>query len=191
MLSTSPPVASTTAALGANPPGGRGRVRPYGAGRRPPGTAAARSNRMATPDRASPRSASPIGRRTVWRVLRRFAFLVGLGLLAGLVAGAVAGGVGARVAMRVVALVAGHNRDGQLTDADAVVGQITLEGTLFLLGAGAYLGLPGGLLYVAVRRWLPGAGIRKGLAFGGLLLLLFGSLIIDGDNPDFRRFGLA
>ena len=146
---------------------------------------------MATPDRASPRSASPIGRRTVWRVLRRFAFLVGLGLLAGLVAGAVAGGVGSRVAMRVVALLAGHERYGQLTDADAVVGRITLGGTLFLPAAGTYLGVPGGLRYVAVRRWLPGAGIRKGLAFGGLLLLLFGSLIIDGDNPDFRRFGPA
>jgi len=93
--------------------------------------------------------------------------------------------------MRAIALLAGREHYGEITDADAVVGQITGGGTAFLLFFGTFLGVPGGLLYVAVRRWLPGAGIRKGLAFGGLLLLLFGSLIIDGDNPDFRRFGLA
>ena len=142
---------------------------------------------MEVPDR-SPPPASPGAGRSGWRLLGRLAFLVGLGLLAGLAAGFVAGGVGSRAAMRAIALLAGREHYGEITDADAVVGQITGEGTAFLLFFGTFLGVPGGLLYVAVRRWVPGTGIRKGLAFGGLLLLLFGSLIIEGDNPDFRQF---
>ena len=143
---------------------------------------------MAAPYTESPPSASLVGRPSVWRLLRRFTFLVGIGLLAGLVAGFIAGGVGSRAAMRAVSLLAGREHYGEITDAEAVVGQITGEGTGFLLFFGTFLGLLGGLLYVAVRRWVPGTRSRKGLAFGGLLLLLFGSLIIEGDNSDFRRF---
>jgi len=142
---------------------------------------------MEVPDRSLP-SASPGAGRSGWRLLGRLAFLVGLGLLAGLAAGFVAGGVGSRAAMRAIALLAGREHSGEITDADAVVGQITGGGTAFLLFFGTSLGAPGGLLYVAVRRWVPGSGLRKGLAFGGLLLLLFGSLVIEGDNPDFRQF---
>jgi hypothetical protein len=142
---------------------------------------------MARGHSASP-STSTDERRSLWQILWRLAVLIGLGLLAGLVAGFVAGGVGSRVAMRVVALAAGREHYGEVTDADAIVGQITADGTAFLLFFGTSLGVPGGLLYVAARRWVPGSGIRKGLAFGGLLLLLFGSLVIEGDNPDFRRF---
>ncbi|MEA2514164.1 MAG: hypothetical protein QOJ59_3651 [Thermomicrobiales bacterium] len=143
---------------------------------------------MAARDHSAPPSASRGERRSLWRVLWRIAVLIGLGLLAGLVAGFVAGGMGSRVAMRVVALVAGREHYGEVTDADAIVGRITADGTGFLLFFGTFLGVPGGLLYVAVRRWVPGSGIRKGLAFGGLLLLLFGSLVIEGGNLDFRRF---
>ncbi|MEA2593744.1 MAG: hypothetical protein QOF01_213 [Thermomicrobiales bacterium] len=143
---------------------------------------------MAARDHSAPPSASLGERRSLWRVLWRIAVLIGLGLLAGLVAGFVAGGMGSRVAMRVVALVAGREHYGEVTDADAIVGRITADGTGFLLFFGTFLGVPGGLLYVAVRRWVPGSGIRKGLAFGGLLLLLFGSLVIEGGNLDFRRF---
>jgi hypothetical protein len=123
-----------------------------------------------------------------WRIVWRVAVLIGIGLFAGLIAGFVAGGVGSRVAMRIVALVAGHEHYGEVTDAEEIVGEITAGGTAFLVMAGTVLGVLGGLFYVVVRRWLPGTGFRKGLAFGGLLLLLFGSRIIDGDNSDFRRF---
>jgi hypothetical protein len=143
---------------------------------------------MVAPDHSTPLLASLSKQPSVWRTLRRIAVLIGIGLLAGLVAGFVAGGVGSRVAMRVVALVAGHEHYGEITDADAIVGAITAGGTVFLIMFATFLGILGGLLYVTVRRWVPGSGIRKGLAFGGLLLLLFGSVIIDGGNSDFRRF---
>lgn len=143
---------------------------------------------MAASDHSASLPSSLEGRRSIWRVLSRIAVLIGIGLLAGLVAGFVVGGVGSRVAMRIVALVAGHEHYGEVTDADEIVGKITADGTAFLVAAGTFLGVLGGLLYVAVRRWLPGTGFRKGLAFGGFLLLLFGSVIIDGGNLDFRRF---
>ncbi|MFL5761732.1 MAG: hypothetical protein ACJ789_18655 [Thermomicrobiales bacterium] len=127
-------------------------------------------------------------RPTLWQDLWRIAVLIGIGLLAGLVAGFVAGGLGSRVAMRIVALIAGHEHYGEVTDADEIVGKITGDGTAFLVLAGTFLGVLSGFLYLAVRRWMPGSGIWKGLAFGGVLLLLFGSVIIDGGNPDFRRF---
>jgi hypothetical protein len=143
---------------------------------------------MVAPDHSAPLSTSLGKQRSLWRILWRIVVLIGIGLLAGLVAGFVAGGIGSRVAMRVVALIAGHEHYGEVTDADEIVGKITADGTAFLVMFGTALGVLGGFLYIAVRRWVPGSGIRKGLAFGGLLLLLFGSLIIDGGNSDFRRF---
>ncbi len=122
------------------------------------------------------------------RRVRRILFLIAISLFGGLVAGLIAGGVGSRLAMRVVALLAPARDQGTLTDADAVVGTFSFEGTLFLVGVGGTLGVLGGLLYLALRRWMPGRTIGRGLAFGALLLILFGSLIIEGGNPDFRRF---
>ena len=143
---------------------------------------------MASADRSS----SPVSRsvRTypAVRFLRRGVFLIGISLLAGLAAGIVAGGIGSRLAMRIVALLAPPEDQGALTDAEARVGEISLDGTLFLLLAGATLGLFGGLLYLALRRWMPGGTLGKGLAFGALLLILFGHVIIEGGNPDFRQF---
>jgi hypothetical protein len=143
---------------------------------------------MASADRSSSPASLSLWQQPSVRFLRRGVFLIGIALLAGLVAGLVAGGIGSRLAMRIVALLAPPEDQGALTDADARVGEISLEGTLFLLLAGATLGLFGGLLYLAVRRWMPGGTLGKGLAFGALLLILFGHVIIEGRNPDFRQF---
>jgi hypothetical protein len=75
--------------------------------------------------------------------------------------------VGSRLAMRILALTS-PRAQGSITEAQEVVGRITLAGTLFLLEAGAALGMGGGLVYVAVRRWLPIRG--TGLVFGLLML---------------------
>lgn len=119
---------------------------------------------------------------------RRLGRLLGVGLLAGLVAGLVAGGLGSRVAMRIVALVAGHEHYGQITDAEETVGRITAGGTVFLLIAGAFFGVFGGFAYVIVQRWFPGRTIVKGVTFGVVLLIVVGTLVINGDNADFTRF---
>lgn len=114
-----------------------------------------------------------------------------VGILAGVVAGIIAGGVGSRVAMRILAAANGE-LDGVVTDNGNVVGEITFGGTLdLILISGFFVGTFGGLFYVLTRRWVPGSGIWKGLAFGLMLFLVFGSFIIDDGNRDFRLFGPA
>jgi len=112
-----------------------------------------------------------------------------VGTLSGFVAGLIAGGVGSRIAMRIVAITAGDADQGAITDFEATVGVISADGTVFLTFLGGMAGALGGLLYLAVRRWLADAGRWRGLVFGLLLLATFGSAIIDGDNPDFDEFG--
>jgi hypothetical protein len=114
---------------------------------------------------------------------------IAVGALAGWLAGFVAAGVGSRLAMRVVSLTTGHDDYGRLTEADAHVGEITTEGTLFLLLFGAFIGIGGGLLYLALRPLLTRFGRWRGLAYGMLLLAAFGFVTLDSDNFDFTRFG--
>jgi hypothetical protein len=110
------------------------------------------------------------------------------GLLSGIVAGLIVGGIGSRVAMRILAAI-NTDQAGVLTENGNISGQITLDGTMFLLFSGIVFGSLGGLLYVAIRRWLPWQGIWKRLGFGLLLFMTFGRVLIDGDNKDFALFG--
>lgn len=103
----------------------------------------------------------------------------------GFLAGLIVGGVGSRLAMRVMAVTSGASVQGTETDFGATVGAITLGGTLFLLLAGGAVGVLGSLIFLAVRRWLPGKWWMRGPIFGILLLAVFGRLIIDSDNRDF------
>lgn len=109
--------------------------------------------------------------------------------LAGFAAGMIAGGAGSRLAMRITAVAAGSADQGAITEFEATVGEITAGGTIFLILAGGLVGVFGGLIYLAMRRWLADAGRWKGLAFGLLLYAIFGAAIIRGDNPDFHLFG--
>jgi len=119
--------------------------------------------------------------------LRRTARIIGVGAAAGLVAGFIAGGVGSRLAMRVVAVVADSRFDGVLTENGEVVGEITIGGTAFLFVFGSVIGLLGGIVYVAVRPWLPGGSPLRGPLFGLLLLAMLGSVVVDG-GFDFTFF---
>ena len=112
-----------------------------------------------------------------------------IGTLAGIIAGAIGGGVGSRLAMRITALMTDSRLQGRLTEAQARVGEITAEGTFFLIFFAGILGIYGGLLYCATTRQLGLKTWQKGLLFGCFLLLLHGSFIIEGDNFDFERFG--
>ena len=78
---------------------------------------------------------------------------------------------------------------GAITDAEEVVGVISADGTVFLIFLGGAFGAFGGLVYMGARRWLADAGPWRGLAFGLVLLAMFGWAIIEADNPDFDRFG--
>jgi hypothetical protein len=114
---------------------------------------------------------------------------LGIGVLAGLGAGFVAGGVGSRLAMKIVALTAGPAARGQITENGNRIGAFTAD-TGFLLFFGTFLGVFGGLLYVALRPWLPASGRRRGLVFGALLLAACGRAVVERENFDFHRFGL-
>jgi hypothetical protein len=118
--------------------------------------------------------------------LRRLAPL----FLAGGLAGILAGGLGSRVAMRVAALAAPESAQGIQTEAQATIGQITLDGTLFLvLFAGITSAIVGTALYLGVRAWLPTPRWPRALAFGVLELVVFGTAILDQGNRDFAILG--
>lgn len=112
-----------------------------------------------------------------------------VGALAGLIAGFFAGGVGSRIAMRIAGIATSVRFRNIPTEAEATIGEITADGTIFLLFAGSVGGVAGGVLYVATARWLPAPATWKGLLFGTLLLMVGGTALIDGENPDFQTFG--
>ena len=120
---------------------------------------------------------------TVWRKTLPLRWAVGLRALSGLVTA----GVGSRVVMKLIAL-ADPSTQGTFTDAEATVGEFTVAGTLSLLVLGAIAGVMGGLVYLGVRRWLPGPPVRKGISFGVLTLVSIGNVVIDDGNADFQIF---
>jgi hypothetical protein len=80
---------------------------------------------------------------------------------------------------------------GRVTEAEEVVGDISLNGTL---GFYIFVGLPGGLLvgllYAIAAAGLP-RGVFGGALFGLVLLVVFGSRIdpLRPENPDFDIVG--
>jgi hypothetical protein len=94
-------------------------------------------------------------RREVWSERLR---MLGVGVLSGLGVG-LGAAIGARVVMRLIAVVLG--RAPMFTPA-----------TFVLLRTGLYDGILMGLLFVAMRPYLPGVRLVKGTVFGVLLLAL-------------------
>jgi hypothetical protein len=91
--------------------------------------------------------------------------------------------------MRIAAMAAPEAR-GMLTENGNVVGEITLAGTLALLvfaGIGAAV-LGAGAL-VVFNPWLPRRTVQRGLVFGGFVLALAGTLVLDPANADFVLLG--
>jgi hypothetical protein len=124
-----------------------------------------------------------------WRELLLVVFrAIAIGAMAGFAGGFVSG-LWMRVAMRVAGLLTIDANRGLLTENDAIVGKITLAGTFSIAMFGAFVGMLGGLGYVALRRWIPGSGWIRPLVFGGLMLATLGFLVMDQSNPDYRLFG--
>lgn len=109
---------------------------------------------------------------------------VSAGVVGGLVAGAVVGGVVGRFGMFVLRVTSDASLHGVKTDDGFIIGRLSRE-SLFLLIATATLGVLGGILYIAVRAWLPERQ-RAALAgvFGGIV---GGALVISPDGLDFTR----
>ena len=124
-------------------------------------------------------------------VARRFAWYASLTLTAGMLAGIAVIGAGGRLVMRLLAVTAGDDAQGRITEAEEVVGRITVDGTIgFVLFNGIFGGLAAAALYLLVRRFLP-AGRLGGVVFGLGLLVVLGAVIdpLRGENPDFDIVG--
>lgn len=117
--------------------------------------------------------------------------LVAVHLIGGVVAGILVAGLGGRLAMRVIAATSGRAAQGKLTEAEEVVGFITVDGTIgFVLFVGIGAGILSALLYIALRPILP-AGRTGGLLFGAFLLVVAATRLdpLRADNPDFDIVG--
>lgn len=123
----------------------------------------------------------PVSRRTrAWALARTAAG----GALAGALAGLLVGGVLGRLAMRLLAATSPAWAQGRMTDDRAVVGQVSLSGTLGLALFVSLVGAVGGLVYLWVRRVLPPSrAARVGLY--GLFTGSVGGALFVHDHPSF------
>src|SRR5215213_9610199 len=141
-----------------------------------------------TPAPAAPGSTDP---PPVSLVVRRYLWYLAVALLSGTAAGILAAGPGGRLVMRLLAVTAGADAQGQITEAQEIVGRITVDGTLgFVVFTGLFFGPVSGAAYLLLRRGLP-AGRAGGLAFGALLLVIAGTRLepLRRSNPDFDLVG--
>jgi hypothetical protein len=130
-------------------------------------------------------------RPPVGLVMRRYLWYLTLAISAGVGAGILAAGAGGRLVMRLLAVTAGPDAQGRITEADQVVGRISVDGTVeFIIFTGLFFGAASGAAYLLLRRWLPGGRIG-GVAFGVLLLVLAGTRLepLRPTNPDFDLVG--
>lgn len=119
--------------------------------------------------------------------VRRALWYLDIVLISGVVSGLLVAGAGGRLAMRLLAVTSGDRAQGRITEANEVVGEITIGGTVgFVVFAGLFAGLVGALTYMLLRKWLP-KGQMGALAFGGILLVTLGSRAepLRSNNPDF------
>jgi len=114
----------------------------------------------------------------------RFAWVVAAGFVGGFVAG-----LASRLAMRLAGFLTVDSNRFVRTENGNRVGEITLDGTVFLAITGGAVGIGVLLIYLGVRDRLPGTGWRRSVLFSTLLLLVFGYVIMDPGNPDYHLFG--
>lgn len=113
-------------------------------------------------------------------------------LAAGVFGGALCGvfvvGVLGRLAMRLLAVTSSDQVQGAVTDDDEIVGVISLEGTLSLGVFGILAGATGGLVYLWVRRVLPGRTRNRMWLFALFTGSIGGGLFVhDYTSFDFSR----
>ena len=122
--------------------------------------------------------------------LRALVWIWAVGVLTGLVVAVLVVGPAGRLAMRLLA-VTSPGAQGVLTEADQVVGDITLSGTVgFFVFAGLPFGVVVGIGYALTSFILP-RGLLGGALFGAATLVVFGGAIdpLRGENRDFDILG--
>ena len=107
-------------------------------------------------------------------------------IVGGFLAGVLVGGVGGRIAMLILRLTSTPAVRGLESDDGFVIGQISAA-TVFLLMVTAVLGAAGGLVYLAVRRWIPS---RWRAAVAAVVVgAIGGALVVDPVGLDFTVLG--
>lgn len=127
--------------------------------------------------------AEPFGERLAVTVSRASGMLAGA-----IIAGLLTIGAGGRLLMRVLAATSSEDAQGRLTDADEVVGEVSVGGSLFLIvGLGIGIGVVGLAGFLVLRRWLPDRSVSAGLigVAIGAGLLVRPSGLLNPDNEDF------
>ena len=117
----------------------------------------------------------PDRRTTRVAAVRRYFWWADLWCFTALITGLLVAWPGGRLVMRILAATSPGSAQGRLTEAQANVGFITLDGTVALLVFG---GMPtaflASLVYLAIRRWLP-PGRLAGPVAGLLGIVVFGA----------------
>jgi hypothetical protein len=111
------------------------------------------------------------------------------GGIAGIIVGLLVAGLGGRVVMR-LATILHEDTVGLTTENGAVIGDITLNGTLALMTFGGLgMGLVAGTIWVIVNPWMPGRGLARALltSFAAIALGIPG--LVERTNPDFLLLG--
>jgi len=143
------------------------------------------------PPAPAPPTAGPTAPPPVSLVVRRYLWYLVLAVAAGAAAGILAAGAGGRLVMRLLAVTAGAGAQGRITEAEEIVGRISVDGTIgFVVFTGLFFGPVSAVGYLLLRRWLP-AGRAGGLAYGTLLLVAAGTRLepLRRGNPDFDLVG--
>ena len=102
----------------------------------------------------------------------------------GLILGALIGGVGGRIAMRVLFLTSDERVRGVISDDGFEIGQVTLA-TLNLVAAGAFFGLIGAYVYLAVRPFLLGGTALRTVTCAAAAGAVIGAMIVNPSGVDF------
>jgi hypothetical protein len=106
------------------------------------------------------------------------------GAVLGALSGLLVGGVLGRLAMRLLAVTSPASAQGRLTDDQALVGTISVSGTLGLALVTTISGALAGLIYLWVRRVLPTSRRGRIAGFAVLTGSLGGALFVH-DHPSF------
>src|SRR6266542_2828624 len=89
-------------------------------------------------------------------VVRRYLWYLAVAVASGAAAGILAAGAGGRLVMRLLAVTAGADAQGRITEAEEIVGRITVDGTLgFVVFTGLFFGTVSAAGYLLLRRWSP------------------------------------
>lgn len=109
-----------------------------------------------------------------------------VGIVGGFFGGILVGGIGGRIAMLILRLTSTPAVRGLESDDGFVIGRISAA-TVFLLILTAMLGAGGGLVYLAVRTWIPP---RWRAAVAAVVAgALGGAAVIDPIGLDFTALG--